>query len=59
MTIDELSEADVEQIWLEESERQLIEVTSGSVETVSAEDALARARARSRDGMAPRSGTAL
>lgn len=45
-SLDELSEAEVEEIWLEESERRLGEVISGSVETVSAEEALARARVR-------------
>jgi len=45
-SLDELSEAEIEQLWLEESERRHAEVASGSVETVSAEEAIARARAR-------------
>lgn len=44
-SLDELSEAEVEQLWLEESERRLAEVVSGSVATVSADEAIAHARA--------------
>jgi hypothetical protein len=44
-SLDELSEAEVEQLWLEESERRLAEVASGAVGTVSAVEAIARARA--------------
>ncbi len=45
-SLDELSEAEIEQLWLEESERRHAEVASGAVETVSADEAIARARAR-------------
>jgi len=44
-SLDELSEAEVEQLWLEESERRLAEVVSGSVATLSADEAIAQARA--------------
>ena len=45
-SLDELSAAEVEQLWLEESERRHTEVASGAVETVSVDEAIARARAR-------------
>jgi hypothetical protein len=45
-SLDDLSEAEVEQLWLEESLRRHEEIASGAVETVSAEEALAKARAR-------------
>jgi hypothetical protein len=45
-SLDELSEAEVAQLWLEESERRHAEIASGAVETVSADEAIARARAR-------------
>jgi len=44
-SLEELSEAEVEQFLLEESERRLAEVASGAVDTVSADEAIARARA--------------
>jgi hypothetical protein len=44
-SLDQLSEAEAEQLWLEESERRLAEVASGAVDTVSADEAIARARA--------------
>jgi hypothetical protein len=47
-SLDDLSEAEIEQLWLEESQRRLEEVASGSVETVSAEETLAEARAARR-----------
>ena len=47
-SLDDLSEAEIEQLWLEESRRRLEEVTSGAVETVSADEALAKARAARR-----------
>lgn len=43
-SLDDLSEAEVEQLWLEESQRRHEEIVSGAVETVSAEEALRRAR---------------
>ena len=45
-SLDDLSQAEIERLWLEESERRHAEVVSGAVETVSADDALARARTR-------------
>ena len=47
-SLDDLSEAEVEQLWLEESLRRHQEVASGAVRTVSADEALARARAARR-----------
>jgi hypothetical protein len=47
-SLDDLSEAEIEQLWLEESQRRLEEVASGAVETVSAEEVLAKARAARR-----------
>ena len=46
--LDDLSEAEIEQLWLEESQRRLEEVASGAVEAVSADEALAKARAARR-----------
>jgi hypothetical protein len=43
-SLDELSEGEVEQLWLEESQRRHEEIVSGAVETVSADEALAQAR---------------
>ncbi|HQJ36192.1 MAG TPA: addiction module protein [Rhodoglobus sp.] len=45
-SLDELSEAEVERLWLEESERRHAEIASGAVETVNEEEAITRARAR-------------
>jgi hypothetical protein len=47
-SLDDLSEAEIEQLWLEESQRRLDEVASGAVESVSVEEALAKARAARR-----------
>jgi hypothetical protein len=47
-SLDGLSEAEIEQLWLEESQRRLDEVASGAVESVSVEEALAKARAARR-----------
>ena len=44
-SLDELSAAEVERLWLDESERRLAEVASGSVGTVGAEEAIRQARA--------------
>ncbi len=47
-SLDDLSEAEVEQLWLEESLRRHQEIASGAVGTVSADEALAKARAARR-----------
>jgi len=47
-SLDDLSEAEIERLWLEESQRRLEEIASGAVETVSADEALAKARAARR-----------
>ena len=47
-SLDDLSEAEVEQLWLEESQRRHQDVASGAVATVSADEALAKARAARR-----------
>jgi hypothetical protein len=47
-SLDELSDAEVEQLWLPESQRRHNEAASGAVETVSADEALAKARAARR-----------
>jgi hypothetical protein len=44
-SLDDLSEDEIEQLWLEEALRRHDEVASGAVETVTAEEALAKARA--------------
>lgn len=44
-SLDDLTETEVERLWLEKSLRRHDEIASGAVETVSAEEALARARA--------------
>jgi hypothetical protein len=44
-SLDELSEAEIEALWVEEAERRLDELEQGVVSEVSAEDALRRARA--------------
>jgi len=43
-SLDDLSEAEIEQLWLEEAERRHHQIVSGAVETVSMEEALSRAR---------------
>ena len=47
-SLDDLTEAETEQLWLEESLRRHQEIVSGAVETVSADEALAKARAARR-----------
>jgi hypothetical protein len=47
-SLDELSEAEIEQLWLEESARRHEEVVSGAVETIAMDEALAKARAARR-----------
>lgn len=44
-SLDDLSEGEIEQLWLEEAARRHDEVVSGAVETVPLDEALARARA--------------
>ena len=44
-SLDDLSEAEIEQLWLEESVRRHNEVVTGAVETVAMDEALAQARA--------------
>ncbi len=45
-SLEALSEAEIEQLWLDEAERRRTEIEAGSVETISAADAIAQARAR-------------
>lgn len=45
MTIDELSDAEVEQQWLEEAERRREEIVSGRVQGVPASEVFGKARA--------------
>ena len=45
-SLESLSEAEIEQLWIEESQRRSAEIDAGTAITVSAEEALARARAR-------------
>ena len=47
-SLDDLSEAEIEQFWLEEAERRHHQIVSGAVETVSMEEALSKARAARR-----------
>lgn len=44
-SLDDLSEAEIEKLWLEEAERRHQQIVSGAVETVSMEEALSKARA--------------
>ncbi len=44
-SLDELSEAEVEALWVEEAEHRLDELEQGSVTEIPAEEALRRARA--------------
>ena len=45
-SLESLSDAEIEQLWVDEALRRNAEIDAGTVETVSAEDALAQARAR-------------
>ena len=47
-SLDDLTEAEIEHLWLEEAERRHQEIVSGAVDTVSMEEALSRARAARR-----------
>jgi hypothetical protein len=44
-SLDELSEAEIEGLWVEEAERRLDELQQGLVSEIPAEEALRRARA--------------
>lgn len=44
-SLDDLSESETEQLWLDEAERRRGEVMSGAVDTVAMADALAEVRA--------------
>ena len=45
-SLDALSEAEVEQLWLEEASRRDRELDAGTLEAIPAEEVLARAKAR-------------
>jgi putative addiction module component (TIGR02574 family) len=45
-SLDDLSEAEVEQLWLEEAARRESELDSGTVQAVPADEVLARLKAR-------------
>ncbi|MDA3937361.1 MAG: addiction module protein [Actinomycetota bacterium] len=45
-SLESLSEAEVEQLWIEEAQRRSAEIDAGNAVTVPAEEVLARARAR-------------
>ena len=47
-SLDELSEDEIEQLWLDEAVRRHEEVVSGAVKTVPIEEALSKARAARR-----------
>jgi len=47
-SLESLSEAEIERLWLDEAERRRTEIESGSVETFPADEAIAQARARLR-----------
>lgn len=44
-SLDDLSEPEIEQLWLDEAERRHQQIVSGAVQTVSMEEALSKARA--------------
>ena len=45
-SLESLSEAEVEQLWIEEAERRSADIDAGTAVSIPAEEALARARAR-------------
>ena len=45
-SLDDLSEAEIEQLWLEESARRDRELDSGTVKAIPADEVLARLKAR-------------
>ena len=46
LSLDDLSEAEIEKLWLEEAERRLKEFREGKVRGIPAEEVFRRARAR-------------
>ena len=44
-SLDDLSESEIEQLWVEEAVRRHEQIVSGEVETVTMEEAFAKARA--------------
>ena len=46
ISLESLSDAEIEQLWVDEALRRSAEIDAGTATTVSAEDAIARARAR-------------
>ncbi len=47
-SLDDLSEPEIEQLWLEEAERRHQQIVTGAVKTVPMEEALSKARAARR-----------
>ncbi len=45
-SLESLADAEVEQLWIEEAQRRSAEIDAGAAQTLSAEESLARARAR-------------
>lgn len=45
-SLESLSEAEVEQLWLEEADRRSAEIAAGTARLIPAEEAIAQARAR-------------
>jgi len=45
-SLESLSEAEIEQLWIEEAQRRSGDIDAGTAVTIPAEEALARARAR-------------
>lgn len=45
-SLESLSEAEAEQLWIEEAQRRSAEIEAGTATTVPAEEAIARARGR-------------
>jgi putative addiction module component (TIGR02574 family) len=47
-SLDDLSESEIEQLWLQEAARRQDAIAAGGVETIPADEVLAQARARRR-----------
>jgi hypothetical protein len=47
-SLDDLTEVEIERLWLDEAERRHEQIVSGAVETVSMEEALSKAHAARR-----------
>ena len=45
-SLESLSDAEIERLWVDEALRRSAEIDAGTAKTVSADDAIARARAR-------------